>query len=765
MWTWLRVAWATFKRELFGYALSPLFYLLAALFLVVQGYSFFLLCQSLSMTRGASGAVFSYFFGGTLLYWLFLLFVVSLLTMRLVSEERQRGSLDLLLSTPAPEGALVFGKFLGALGFYLFLWAPTTSYMALLGRLLGPSGTLDMGPILGGYLGVLLSGASALAVGLLASVLSPTPLISAALSFVSLSLLVLGGLVADLYTDRATVAAVLSYGNMFQHLDELSRGILDSRRVVYHASLAAAVLVVAARCLRTRPGDRAGRLRTALLALPVLLAFVGANLLAARHPLRADLTRLSEHRLSPPLRELLFSLAQTGKQVDVLVLHAEPGGRDELFLRLRETLLRAEQAARGRLRLEWVDVDRRRERARVLAERYHIERDDLQASAVVVECEGRSKLLLRGDLGEVTADAPGEEPRLSLYRGEEALGTALLTVTAGRTPTVCFTRGHGESEHDSYTGTGLSDLSAALSRENLRTRGLLFEGGGKQLMSELSACDVVAVAGPERPFLAEETAALESYLDSGGRLLLLSGALLDRGLQRYLPTGLEELLQKRGVRLAQAVAIDPARRLGESLAFTVDSYGEHPITAGLSSRRTLWPLGRPVLPLAPIEPIGPLGPTGTATQPPAGTGHSGLSYSARVLATTTADGFGETDLSSIRDSSLRFDPASDLPGPVPLAVATQPRDKDQGARIVVVGSTQMAWNDSLVLYNRDFLIAAVKWLADAPLSLAIAPRRPGEIRLVLSSEQQRRLFLVLVLGLPGLCLLLGIGVRFLRRAD
>jgi len=756
MWNWLAVAGAVSRRELYAYALSPISYLLAALFLVIQGYSFWLLCQTLSATRTQSGAVLAYFFGGTFLYWLFLLFLVALLTMRLFAEERQRGALDLLLSAAAPEGALVAGKFVGALAFYLSLWVPTLGYVVLLGLYSGQPDAFDLGPIAGGYLGTLLCGLSMLAVGVLASVLAPTPLVSAAVAFASLSLLLLGSLVADLYVESPRLQAVLAYGNLFQHMDELARGILDSRRVVYHLALAAAALVLAGRWLRTRPGDRHGIGQAALESLGVLVLLVGVNLLASQHPYRADLTRAREHALSPPLAALLTRLRDGDTQITVTVLHAEPGGRDELFERLRETLLRAEQAASGRLRYSWTDLDRHRERARLLAERYNIERDDLQQGAIIVESSGRSKLLGRADLGELRAVEPGGEPVVAAYRGEEALGTAILTVLSGRTPTICFTRGHGEAEHDSFTGSGLSDLATALIRENLRPL------AGPADLSALSqgGCDVVAVAGPERPFLPAEAAAIARYVDGGGRLLVLAGALLDRGLSRFLETGLEQMLRQRGVRLEQAVAIDPPQRLGESLAFVLEnSYGEHPITAGLSGRRTLWPLARPVFPLAPLEPSG----TPLSAPPPLGTGHSGLAWRVRVLASTSAAGFAETELAALRDGSLHFDAGRDLAGPLPLAVAAQPLDAALAGRIVVIGSTQLAWNDSLVLFNRDFLLAAFKWLADAPLTLAIAPHRPAELRLALTAEQQKRLFLTLVVGLPLLVLLLGIGVRWLRR--
>jgi ABC-2 type transport system permease protein len=753
--TFLRVALAISKRELYAYALSPISYLLAALFLVVQGYSFWLLCQTLSATRSSSGAVLAYFFGGTFLYWLLLLFMASLTTMRLFAEERQRGGLDLLLSTAIPEGALVLGKYLGALAFYLALWAPTLLYLALLKVYVGPQSVLDAGPIACGYLGVLLCGLSAFAIGTLASAVTPTPLLSATLTFATLSLLLLLGLCADFYLESPHLSAALAYGDLFQHMDELARGILDSRRVVYHLGLMAAALFFAARFLRRRPGDRRGIGRLAVEGVLALALVIGCNLLLARHPLRVDLTHDAEHTLSPALQNLLAQLPRQSQPVLVTVLHAEPGGRDELFAEMRETLVQAEQAAAGRLRWEWVDIDRHRERARLLAERFHIERDELRDGAVVVQSSGRSKLLSRADLGELRPIAEGAQPQVAAYRGEEALGTAILTLTAGATPTICFTRGHGEAEHDSFTGSGLSTLATALSRENLSLRALTTLAETRAIPDE---CSVVAIVGPERPFLGEEAQALAQYLDRGGRLLVLSGALIDRGLSQFLKTGLEEVLAQRGVRLGQAVVIDPRERLGESLAFVVEGgYGEHPITTGFSGRRTLWPLARPVFPLALQEPPVPTAPM------PAGTGHSGLSFRARVLASTSAEGFGETDLSGLREGRVHFDPASDLPGPVPLAVAAEPLDPALSTRIVVIGSTQLAWNDSLVLYNRDFLLGAVKWLADLPLPIAIAPHHPTEVRLVLTLAQERRLFLVLVIGMPLLVLFLGVGIRWIRR--
>ena len=774
----LRVAWVTLKRELLGYFVSPVSYLVLALFVLVQGYGFFLLCQTLAKNQAATSAVLQYFFGGTFLYWLFLMFVVSVLTMRLIAEERQQGTLEPLLTAPVGEGAVILGKYLAALAFYGVLWLPTLVFPLLLRGYAGPGAALDPGPIAAGYLGTALCGASAIGIGLLCSTLSRSQMLAAVLSFVLLTLLLLIGMLADLYAQSATVRQALLYVNLLQHMDELGRGIIDSRRVVLHVSLAAGTVVLAGRALRARPGDTAGGRRAAAESISVLALFIGVNLLAARHPVRFDATASHLYALSPRTQALLAELPHSGKSVSVTVFTADSGERDELAESLRELLLRAERAAGGALSVEYLDVDRDRERARLQAERYHIERDDLKLGVVVVQSEGRKKFILRHDLAELDAAAADGEsaPPLRSFRGEEALAAAILTVTAGRTPTLCFSRGHGEPEYDSLTGSGLSDLSESLRRDNFALRTLpelvtaapaepadeepsAAPSGSSAAPSQAAApaqeaaaaarepgtaadllkdCDVVAIIGPEKAFLPAEVEALSRYLDRGGRMLFLLGALIDRGVTRFLGTGLEPLLLRAGVRPGDAVATDPEHRVGSTLAFVVEqTYAEHPVTAALAGRRTVWPLARPIHAAA------------------------AAGWQAQELITTGEKGFAETDLATIRQGELSFTQGADEQGPVPLAAAAQAQGS--GARLVVLGSSQLVWNDSLVLWNRDLAISAVQWLADTQVRFGVAAKRPEQLRLTIQDDQQTRLFLILVLAMPLMAALLGAGVLWLRR--
>jgi ABC-type transport system involved in multi-copper enzyme maturation permease subunit len=231
------------RRELVAYFLSPIAYLVLTLFLLVQGYSFWLFIELLAGRDAPHGAVMQYFFGGTFLYWLFVMFLVATITMRLVAEERRAGTLEPLLTAPVDEAAVVVGKYLGALAFWAALWAPTLLYVLVL-RGYAPDAP-DAGPIAAGYLGTLLVGASALAVGTLCSTVTRNQIVAAVACFVALVLLLLVGALGDALVRTGPWSAVLAYINLFRHMEDFGRGIVDTRHVVYHVALAALALFAA----------------------------------------------------------------------------------------------------------------------------------------------------------------------------------------------------------------------------------------------------------------------------------------------------------------------------------------------------------------------------------------------------------------------------------------------------------------------------------------------------------------------------------------
>jgi len=244
----MRKLWAIVRRELISYFSSPLAYIVMTAFLLMQGYIFYLIVSFLNNPSTQAMTPLRLFFGGTIFFWLFLLFVVPVITMRLLAEERRSGTLEVLLTSPVTEGQVVVGKFLAAMIFYIALWLPTSIYVLVLGR----HSEIDLGPVFAGYLGVLLLGFLFLAVGTFASTLTDNQLIAAIIAFAAMVVLFSIGLVEQLLISSSAFKAALGHMNLWTQMDDFAKGIVDTRHVVYQLSVGILFLVLAAKSLEVK---------------------------------------------------------------------------------------------------------------------------------------------------------------------------------------------------------------------------------------------------------------------------------------------------------------------------------------------------------------------------------------------------------------------------------------------------------------------------------------------------------------------------------
>lgn len=722
------------RRELLAYLFSPISYLILTLFLLIEGYSFWLFLELLNSRPTPHGAVLQYFFGGTFLFWLFVMFLTAVLTMRLVAEERRTGTLEPLLTAPIAEPSVILGKYLGALGFYVLLWLPTLIYVLVLRAYSPPGLAPDVGPILAGYLGTWVVSASALALGLFFSTLTRNQVLAAVLSFVSLAMLLLVGALGEMNLRGTRLAPLFDYLNLFRQMEDFGRGIVDSRPLVYHLGWVVLALFAAARALaRATTRRRRALVEVALLAFIVL----GANLLSARHWWRADWTRGRTFALSEKTEALVRGL---DKDVEVIVFML-PSGRDanDLYGDVRELLERARRLS-PRLHVEYVDVDREPERLKTVGQRYGVSGEDLVAGVIVVAAGEQSKFITRDELADYdwASAAPGQPPPMRAWKGEQALDTALFEVTDEAAPSVCFVSGHGEpalfgDEPDDY-----GDLARELTRDHQTPRAITLDRGVP------ADCAVTVLAGPARPLPPPDVDELGRYLERGGRLLALVGPRYDARVSRFLDVGVEDLLQRWGASLRNDLVIDEPRLRGSAVAFAVsEGYSDHAITRRLHRRQTLWSDAREVR-AVPKE---------------------GLL--AREIIHSSAHGWGEVNLDIFRaQTTLRYDPGQDVQGPVPLAVAVErTAGTGEGARLVVFGSSELASNRFLLTaYNRDLLLSSFAWLEQRAPRIAIGPRPTEHLRLLLDDRKLSHTFWLCVVFLPLLALVAGGGVYWARRA-
>ncbi len=218
----MRQALLIFKKEFKDYFISPIAYIVIAIFLFAIGVLFFI-------DFFAYGQVdLRRFFER--LPWMFAL-VVPAITMRLFSEELNVGSYEILLTLPVTFRDIILGKFMAGVAFVAAILVPTFSYPLCISFL----GDLDWGVVIGSYLGAILLGASYVAIGLFTSSLTRNQIIALILSMlICMALFVVGRL---LFFIPESILPVVSYLSSGIHFDNIAKGILDTRDLLYFFSI------------------------------------------------------------------------------------------------------------------------------------------------------------------------------------------------------------------------------------------------------------------------------------------------------------------------------------------------------------------------------------------------------------------------------------------------------------------------------------------------------------------------------------------------
>ena len=211
-----------FEKEFRTYFVSPIAYIVISIFLLVTGWFFFMTFFLLDQADLRS------FFG---LLPITFSFVVPAVTMRLFSEELNVGSYEILLTMPVTFRQVVLGKFLASLVFLAAMLVPTLAYPISVSFL----GELDWGPVMSGYIGALLLGASFCAIGLFASSLTRNQIIAFITGMaICFSLTLIDKM---LFFLPQVLVGFLQYLGADFHFRNISKGILDSRDVLYFLSV------------------------------------------------------------------------------------------------------------------------------------------------------------------------------------------------------------------------------------------------------------------------------------------------------------------------------------------------------------------------------------------------------------------------------------------------------------------------------------------------------------------------------------------------
>jgi ABC-2 type transport system permease protein len=225
-------------KELRSYFASPIAYIIIGFFALPFGVFFYLyleafLRQTMQMAQ----------FGGNMNVnqqvirlvlqnaSVIILFVMPMITMRTYAEEKRSGTIELLLTSPVTDFQIIVGKFLGALGLYIAMLLVTLLYVAIL----FVYGHPEWRPLVAAYLGLLLMGGAFLSLGLFISSTTDNQIVAGIITFVVFLLLWIVGWFAE--SAGPTVGPITSWLSITEHFEDFSKGVIDTKHVLYYLSL------------------------------------------------------------------------------------------------------------------------------------------------------------------------------------------------------------------------------------------------------------------------------------------------------------------------------------------------------------------------------------------------------------------------------------------------------------------------------------------------------------------------------------------------
>jgi ABC-type uncharacterized transport system involved in gliding motility auxiliary subunit len=449
---------------------------------------------------------------------------------------------------------------------------------------------------------------------------------------------------------------------------------------------------------------------------------VVVNVFAALNERRWDLTEQGVYSLSPKTTKVVSSLKQPVR-----------------FVALDNPQVQATEQTRELLNLYRYANDKR----------VSFEIIDPRTRPVEVDALGMKQ-------GNLLYVAYGEESQKAVARinqiDEQSITNAIIKLTRGASKRVYYVQGHGEPALDSRAQGGLKEFSDALSDEHVTVQGLILAVEGS-VPEDAAAVFVVA---PKKEIPEEELRALESYVQSGGRLLLFNNPE-DRASK-----SIRTLASKFGIAVGEDMILDQQLRLfaGPQMAvqFVAQDFGAHAITEGMTRTE-------------------PLIFTFASSVSKASSADSKAEY--ETLVRSGANSWAESNVSGLfaADGATASLDSEDIAGPVSLAVVmerTIEQKTDDGSgdtsfgvssRVVVFGDATWIENGNLsAMGNRDLALNAVNWSIGEEGGVAIGPKK---MRASVAPIPQATFNIILALSFlgPELILVLGLFVWWKRRAS
>ncbi len=435
----------------------------------------------------------------------------------------------------------------------------------------------------------------------------------------------------------------------------------------------------------------------------ILAVLTAANWLANRYDKSYDSTANKRFSLSPQTEKVVKGLKQDAK-----ILYFD---RTSQFGTARD-LLDLYSVLSPKLSVSYVDPDKKPQAAKAQGVRSY--------GTIFVEVNGK------------------REEAKSLT--EEQITGALIRALKGGQRLACLVTGSGEHSFDDSGRTGYSSLKDLLEQNNYKTNTISL----LQTPAVPKDCTVLIVGGPRFDYLEPEVNAIKSYVENGGRALVMLDPPLKFGKEDIAENAsMAKMLEGWGITLNKDLVLDTSGigeifGLGPEIPLVTD-YTTQPIVRDMKEIATAFPVVRSVQAKS----------TGNATD--------------ETLFSSSPNSYATSTLNS---QAITINPARDKKGPMALAAAGTYKGAQEAVqgRFVVVGSSGWVANNTIRFNgNRDLAMNMMNWLSSDEDLISIRPKEPEDRRLTLSRAQMTTMFYTSVVLLPLIVIVAGVGVWWRRR--
>src|SRR6266567_4436540 len=489
-----------------------------------------------------------------------------------------------------------------------------------------------------------------------------------------------------------------------------------------------------------------------LLVQLILIFFliIAMNWIGFRHYKRWDVSRDQKYALSDKTKRFLNSIK--GKvRITVFFSPTTPISGDVSSL-----LTEYQYAAKGKIDVENIDPQRSLSRAKELFDKYKVVSDE---SLLVIDYDGRNKTVKASEMAEIDQSgmALGEGPRVTAFKGEQAITSAMMDLVEGKKNVIGYVTGHKEPsiaetsplammQQQQQTGSPVSVLKTFIENENIKFQELnLFNE--PQIPAEIKA---VMIVGPQYDLSDREIKLLHDFWDQQGRILLLLDPsaktpkfnafvnelgvkVNDDRLMAFVRTGIEELALIRDVQ---------ARFLGDS-----------PVTKRNTNNRTIF-----------------FGGTSSITLQPERVRAANIRL--QPLIEAEKGYFAETDYKNNDQAKLQANAKKAGTAPLTIGVSVEKggsadeRVQMNSSRMVVVSNATFVQDNALTQDQQalDFISSSTNWLLSREQLIGIAPKVPKTLTFSLNEDALRSLRWMILVLMPLVFVVLGTAVWWKRRA-